>query len=215
MRRLIAAAAALAISLFGQPALASNTITDPVGDFIPSYAGPPNEADLDVTSFTVNFDGTNFLFNATMAGAIGSGTGFYVIGVDRGGSGASPFTSIGHPGVIFNAVIVLQQDSTGVVTISGVNTPLAAGAVAISGSTISAIVPLTFLPSTGFTPLQYGFDIWPRTTATTGNPAIADFAPDNSTITAEPEPATWARMLLGLGGVGARLRWRRRSPAKA
>ena len=208
MRATPIAAAALGLCLAaGAPHAA--TVTDPTGDFIASYTGP-HLADLDVTSFSANFDGTNFRLSATLAGPIGTTDGLYVIGVDRGGSGA-PFASIGQTGTLFNAVIVLQQDATGVVTLlPSTTTPLAAGAVTISGATISAVVPLTLLPTTAFAPLQYGFSFWPRTNTVVGNPAISDFAPNNSTITAVPEPAAWALLLLGLGGLGAGLRARRR-----
>jgi hypothetical protein len=206
MRSILCMSTAVAAFTLAGAAMAA-TVTDPVGDFIASYTGPPS-ADLDVVSFSANFDGVNFLLSSTMAAPISTNTGFYVIGVDRGGSPA-PFTSIGAPGVLFNAVIVLQQDATGAVNlIPGGSTPLPAGSVTISGSTISAIVPLDRLPSTGFQPLQYGFNIWPRTSAVTGNAAISDFAPNNSTITAVPEPHIWLTMILGCAAIGLQMRRR-------
>jgi hypothetical protein len=211
MRLYLAAAAAVGACLVAQPTMAT-VISDPTGDFIASYAGP-HLADLDVVNFSANLQGANFLLSATMAGNIGTSDGFYVIGVDRGGSPA-PFAALGKSGVLFNAVILLQQDATGVVNLMPATTSLAPGAVSISGSTISAIIPMALLPSTGFSPLQYGFNIWPRTTAVTGNPAISDFAPNNSTITAVPEPKTWAILLLGFGSVGAALRFRRKGDGR-
>ena len=48
----------------------TRTVSDPTGDFnTPFYVGPLNNG-LDVTSFTVSFDGTNFNLGATMAGPI-------------------------------------------------------------------------------------------------------------------------------------------------
>lgn len=80
----------------------------------------------------------------------------------------------------------------------------------ISGDSLSLVVPLALLPSTGFKPNQYAFNIWPRNG---GDPAnnfqISDFAPDNANLAAVPEPATWAVMILGLGLAGGVLRRRR------
>jgi hypothetical protein len=72
---------------------------------------------------------------------------------------------------------------------------------------------LSLLPSTGADPLDYGFNLWPRTEIDTpGNLAhISDFAPNNALLkaTAVPEPVTWMTMLLGFGLVGATVRFRR------
>ena len=205
MRTLLAASAALALTL-AAPALAT-TVLDPVGDFIPSYTGP-QIGGLDVVSFSAEFDGTNFRLSSTMAGPIVAGTGFYVIGVDRG-AGTAGFASIGLPGVLFDSIIRLNQDGTGSVNRMPGTVNLDPGSINISGSTISAIVPLSLLPTRGFGPLNYGFNIWPRTSTVAGTAAISDFAPNNSTITAAPEPAAWALMLLGFGSVGALIRRRR------
>ena len=65
------------------------TVLDPAGDFLPSFAGP-NDADLDVLSFSVDYDPVNMVFNlgAMLAGPINAArSGLYVIGVDTG-SGA-------------------------------------------------------------------------------------------------------------------------------
>src|SRR5262249_56450 len=43
--------------------------SDPVGDFLDTY-GFPHVADLDVVSTQVTFNGSDFLFSATMGGAI-------------------------------------------------------------------------------------------------------------------------------------------------
>ena len=66
-------------------------------------------------------------------------------------------------------------------------TPLAAGAITISGPDLTAVIPLSMLPSTGFAPADYHFNLWPRDGLGT-NDQIADFAPDASTF-AVPEPS--------------------------
>lgn len=74
---------------------------------------------------------------------------------------------------------------------------------------LTARVPLALLPSTGFGPTQYGFNLWPRNGVGNVN-QITDFAPENATVSigAVPEPATWLMMLVGFGGVGFSLRRR-------
>ncbi|QDZ08976.1 PEP-CTERM sorting domain-containing protein [Sphingomonas panacisoli] len=70
------------------------------------------------------------------------------------------------------------------------------------------------MPSTGYAPENYGFNLWPRI-GTGNNNQITDFSPENATlavITPVPEPATWSLMILGFGAVGGVMRHRRRSP---
>ena len=199
---------ALALLTFVASApLAAQTQTDidPVGDFnLPFYVGPLN-AGLDVTSFTVSFDGTNFTLGATMAGPIDPALvgGLYVIGVDTGGSAnPGPFANIGNPDVIFNRVIVLNGQ-TEVATLSG--TILVSD---ITGNMFSITVPVSLFGTTALGPLEYGFNLWPRV-GTGNNNQISDFAPDNAVLRLVPEPATWMTMLLGFGIAGMALRRRR------
>jgi hypothetical protein len=77
-------------------------------------------------------------------------------------------------------------------------------------------VPVSLLPSTGFAPQNYGFNIWPREGAVvTNNSQITDFAPNNALLavtgvfTPVPEPASWLMMILGFGVIGGVLRFRR------
>jgi hypothetical protein len=80
----------------------AGTLTDPVGDFVPSYDGAKNP-DLDVTSFSVNFalSANHFLLNPVFAGTISSSDpGFYVVGVDTG-TPTLTFAVLGFPGVSF------------------------------------------------------------------------------------------------------------------
>ena len=184
----------------------TRTVADPTGDFnVPFYVGVQDPG-LDVTSFTVSFDGTNFTLGATMAGPIDPTLvgGLYVIGVDTGGSAnPGPFANIGNPEVIFNRVIVLNGQ-TEVAALIGAppGTTLVSD---ITGNMFSITVPVSLFGTTALNPLEYGFNLWPRV-GTGNNNQIADFAPDNAVLRLVPEPATWAMMLLGFGAIGWQMR---------
>ena len=154
----LAVTAVASLMLTCSPAQAT-TITDPTGDFLGTYTGP-HDADLDVTLFGVTYDPATatFRLDATLAGAIDtSRPGFYVIGANTG-TGTNNFGSIGAPGVLFNQAIVIQK--TGITTIGGV--AVAGTPTTISGSSFTTFIPLSLLPSTGFSAINYGFNIWPR-----------------------------------------------------
>src|SRR5207245_745823 len=68
------------------------TVSDPTGDFLPSFVGTASP-DLDVTSFSVSLDpgATNFTLGAVLAGDISTAVpGFYVIGVNTGHGANAP-----------------------------------------------------------------------------------------------------------------------------
>ncbi|WP_084253554.1 PEP-CTERM sorting domain-containing protein [Sphingomonas pituitosa] len=206
--RMLLGAAALA-TFVAAPALAqTQTVTDATGDFLSGYTGP-KLADLDVTSFSVSYDAAAQMFTlgTTFAGNITAGTpGFYVYGVNTGAGAIRPFGGIGQGNVIFDQAIVVQKNGTG--SIGG--TALDSNWVAIAGNILTVKVPLSLLPSTGFTPGKYGFNLWPRT-GFAGSAQISDFAPENATLAAAvPEPASWAMLMLGAGAAGGMLRYRRR-----
>jgi hypothetical protein len=186
------------------PGAHATTVTDPANDFISTYTGP-HDADLDVVSFSVTYNSSlsSFLLQSTMAGMIDTTKdGFYAIGVNTG-TPTSNFGAIMHPGVVFNRVISVQK--AGTASIAGVQ--LTPGSVSVSGNAFSVVVPLSMLPSTGFAPEQYGFNIWPRSASSGGTAVISDFAPEDSTIAAAvPEASTWAMMAMGFGALGATLR---------
>jgi hypothetical protein len=203
----IALALALVPIAIATPA-AAQSVSDPVGDFLPSYNGP-DTGEFDVTSFTALFDPSADLFrlSATLAGAIDPETdGYYIIGVNTGAGAIAPFASIGQPNVTFDQVIVVGGEGEAFIGSTDLTFD-------IGGNAFTVWVPLSLLPSTGADPLDYGFNLWPRTEIETpGNlEHISDFAPNNALLkaTAVPEPVTWLTMLLGFGLTGTALRFRR------
>ena len=212
-------AALLALAATFCATAAHADIPDPKGDFLPSYTGTKG-ADLDVISVNASFNKTGVTLTGTMDGAIGlTEGGFYVWGVNRGAGTeflrTLPGPDIGQ-GVLFDSFIVLNQNGTGEVhAFNAVGAPtvtaLDAGAITISGSTISVFTPFSLLPSRGFDVSQYGYNLWPRQGGFQ-NVQVSDFAPGAATFTATPEgagvpePALWGMMLLGFGMIGATLR---------
>jgi hypothetical protein len=195
---------AICLALVASPA-AATTVSDPVGDFLPSFAGTPSP-DLDVTNFSVVFDGTNFLLGATLAGdVVPSNNALYVIGINTGTGTNHPFANIGEPNIAFNQVILLSG-ATGIATLG--NTTLESS---ITGNAFSIQLPGSLPISTGSSSAQFSFALWPRVGLGNNN-QISDFAPQNAMLSAVPEPASWAMMLLGFAGVGAVMRRRQRQP---
>ena len=158
-------------------------ISDPANDFLASFAGTRN-ADLDVRSAEVTYDGTDFVFRGAMAGAVGTTQGaLYVWGINRG-AGTARFPSLA-PGVLFDAVVIIQPSGTSRVVIFNTTPPttsnLAAANVTVSGNEVTARVPASLLPGQGFAFADYTVNLWPRTGAGNDN-QIADFAPDNRNV---------------------------------
>ena len=195
---------ALAAQLAATPA-AAVAVSDPTGDFLASFVGA-RTPDLDVTGFSVVFDGTNFLIGGTLAGDIvPANNALYVIGIDTGTGAIRPFADIGEANVIFNQVIILNG-ATGTATLG--STTLTSS---ITGNAFSILLPGGLPTSTGATPPQYGFNLWPRLGLGNNN-QISDFGPQNDLlrVAAVPEPASWGLMLLGFGAIGTAMRRRRR-----
>jgi hypothetical protein len=157
-------------------------ITDPVGDFLPSY-GFQQVPDLDIVSAQVIFTGTEFLFSATMNGPIGTTPqAFYVWGVNRGvGAQTANFASLGLPNIMFDLVVVARPGGVSVVNDldAAQRTPLPPENISIDGNTIVARVPLSLLPGKGFGPEDYMWNLWPRWDDGMGlsDPQVSEFAP--------------------------------------
>lgn len=219
MKLLLSLLAATAV--FGATPV-SATVIDPAGDLLGTYTGP-STADVDILSGDVAFDGSSFLFTATVAGAIDQTPGqLYAWGINRG-AGTPRLDLLRDPdiapGVLFDAVVVMLPNGLlSVVIIPAAGAPTATnffGGTTISGNTFSGAVPLSLLFPTGFTPQDYDFGLWSRVRVdplTDGtNNEIADFLQGSGGLNARvvPEPATWMTMLLGFGLAGAFIRSRR------
>jgi hypothetical protein len=199
-----------------EPCFAS-TIIDPSDDILSTYIGQVGP-DLDILQFTVTPDATNFYLQVLLSGAPGTtALAKYNIGINRG-AGINTFPPGFWPGASLDAVVNLVPSPLAaevrlfvggvVVTI----TPLPSGAFTISGNTMAVTVPISMLPSTGFDTDHYIFLLWSRTQPAAGVPqqlGIADFAPDQGSLSLLPEPSTWEMMLVGFGAMGFLLRRRR------
>jgi hypothetical protein len=197
-------------------------VIDPTGDWLPTYTGAQN-GDLDIIRANAWFDGSAFTLRSIQNGAVGSSVGgLYVWGINRG-AGTARLGVLGAPPAIgpdklFDALAVLFPNGTArVVTFPAAGPPsvtVLGSAVQVNGDTISALIPLSLLPSRGFAADDYVFTLWSRLRvnplADGNNQEVADFAPEAGGVRATvPEPASWAMLLLGFGGIGSTMRSRR------
>ncbi len=193
-------------------------ITDATGDWAASYApAGPRAGDLDVIGafVTYNRDTGGFVFSGTMDDDIGTTAGaVYVFGVNRG-AGTARFGAAA-PGVLFDAVVVVNPAGTTTVNLFNGNPAqaLPGGAFQSFGSTVIGTVAGALLPSTGFAPAAYTWNLWPRAPGIAGVAGIPDFAPDNSMVGATnlspvPEPGAWALLAGGLALLGLAVRRQR------
>jgi hypothetical protein len=199
----ITLATALVATLLLQGGVMAASISDPVGDFLPTYTGPQG-ADLDVVSSEVTLNGNQLFFSATLAGQVGTTAGAsYVFGLNRG-QGTQRFlasTPSTGAGVFFDSVVILRPDGTGQFNdqLNSANSTALTG-VSVSGNQISATFNASLFPSTGFALSDYTWNLWPRVSSVTGTAGISDFAPDASNASvAVPEPASMSGLLAVAG----------------
>lgn len=212
--RALGFAALLAASALTPQLARATTVLDPANDFLATYTGPHN-GDMDVLSVSAVQNGTDVTLSAVLNGAIGTTAGeAYVFGINRGGG--LPLLTFGTPsvgaGVNFDAVAILLPAGGSFVDVllPIAQAPTALSTVTFSGSTLTAVIPFSMLPTNGFATSQYLYNLWPRDGLTpSDNGQIADFAPNAASFAANvPEPGAWAMMVLGFGLLGALLRRR-------
>lgn len=194
---------AAAFSIGATPARAG-AVTDPSGDFLPTFAGTRN-ADLDVLSASAVLNGSNIILSGTVAGPVGANA-LYVFGIDRG-VGNVNFANIANPLVVFDSVVTLTGSGVTAVVdrVSGAKFALPAGAATISGSSFQIDLPVSLLPSEGFDVANWAANLWSEDPAVAGPTNIADFAPDNADFTIGtniPEPRSLELLMFGAVAVG-------------
>jgi hypothetical protein len=187
-------------------------ITDPAGDFLPTYTGPQN-GDLDVLQAEVFFDGSSFLFTSTSNAPIGTTPGgVFVWGIDRGAG--LPLLPAIAPGVTFDSVVIIVPGGGSFAQALDTMdvTPIPDADISISGAFVSARVPVSALPSLGAAPAAYTANLWPRSELLLIDPVVSDFAPDNSNaaVTVVPEPGTSLLLGGGFAAFAALRQWHRR-----
>jgi hypothetical protein len=207
------ALAALSLTLVSAMPGSATAVSDPPNDFLSTFSGPHN-GDLDVVAANVTLNGSNLDFSATLNGAVGQTPGaVYVFGINRG-EGTPKFGNIGEGGVIFDSTFVIKGAGGATVNDLINKTSTAITDVTLSGLTISGVVPVSDLPSEGFSPNDYEFNLWPEAgAANAGNTEISDFAPNNAVapVSTAPEPTTMS--LFGMTAASAFALLRRRKSA--
>ncbi|HEV2568466.1 PEPxxWA-CTERM sorting domain-containing protein [Sphingomonas sp.] len=221
MSRVFGLSCVIALSALGAPAQGATADAD--DDFIPTFAGTPVQ-ELDIRSVDARLKDGVFRLSVTTDAPIGqTSSSYYVWGINRG-AGAPRLQFVGappslRPDLNFDAIFITYADQSAEFSLlPPSNFVNLAGAVQISGNTLTALLPLAMLPSNGFAPWQYEFTVWSHFNpigpiSSANNARIADFSP---TIRAAiPEPSSWAMMIAGFGLLGTAARRRQSSVAFA
>jgi hypothetical protein len=165
-------------------------ISDPVGDFLPTYTGPQDPG-LDVVTHeaVVLEDQGRVVFSGTMAGSIAATQtigGVYVIGVNRG-QGTPRFLNapvappVIGPNVVWDSTVRFTATGTANFNniLAGVVTPLNPADIQINGNEFSISVPLSLMtPAAARPPQEWTYNLWPRN-GLGQNVQVADLAPDD------------------------------------
>jgi hypothetical protein len=164
-------------------------ISDPVGDFLPTYTGVPVPG-MDVVAHEVVLLGDRVVFSGRMAGPIAPTQeigALYLFGVDRG-LGTPRFLDppnsppVIGPNVIWDLVVRINPNGTGQVNniVAGrLVTPLSTADISIVGNEFTASVPLSvLLPSATRPPQEWTYNLWPRNGIGL-NVQVSDLAPDD------------------------------------
>ena len=170
------------------PVITSFRFTANPGTFYKDYVGPrrPGVDPIGADGVYLSASQT-FVLAAQMAGPIfADGPDTYVWGFDRGGATAANAPFPDELAVRFNAVLAVTANlATGTLTgsLNLLNGTPAQGvpAVLVAPDTIQVGIPASMLPSTGFTPAQYRWNLWTRSGS--GGSAAAQipaFIPDNT-----------------------------------
>jgi hypothetical protein len=167
-------------------------ISDPVGDFLPTYTGA-HDPGLDVVSHEVVYleDQARLVFFGHMAGPIAPTQtvgGLYLFGVDRG-QGTPRFlgrTPAIGPNVLWDSIVRVNPDGTGLFNniVAGVITPLNPADISIIGDEFTVSVPLSLMmPSATRPPQEWTYNLWPRNGVAVGQPVqVSDLAPDDGNV---------------------------------
>jgi hypothetical protein len=197
-----ASAASAQVAISSTPGSSTYTGPTPTYDFDTALTTPPT------TGGTIEPAGNHGLNEAQPMGSTGN---YYAAGPDAGSPGFIDFSSIAAIGSLsfiwgsadtYNTLDVMARD--GVTVLASFSGSMFNGGV---GCTLCAdsnpIVTLTFsgADQTNFGGLRL-------------SSSQNAFEVDNFVVTGVPEPATWALMLLGFGGIGFAMR-RSRKPALA
>jgi hypothetical protein len=164
-------------------------ISDPVGDFLPTYTGPQLPG-MDVVAHEVVVleDQGRVIFSGRMAGPIAPTQaigGLYLFGLDRG-QGTPRFLGgtppIG-PNVLWDSLVIINPNGNGRVNnqVAGVVTLLNPADIHINGNEFTASVPLSLLlPAATRPPQEWTYNLWPRNNPNIGaNASVSDLAPDD------------------------------------
>ena len=164
-------------------------------------AGADNVVPSDF-GWTVSNGNVDIVANNGTYGTVNADGGAYVLDlVGYGSTGEISQTLTTTPGAEYKVTFEYSRNG-------GVNNPTAA--VLVGGSTVGSVTGTsswtTFSDTFKATGASTTFAINETYGANNGGVFL-----DNVSVSAVPEPASWALMLLGVGGVGGALRLRRRA----